>query len=405
MILNFKVKNFRSFKEEQELSFVLGKEERVQPSRRVEVKTKAGNYRVLKNGIIYGANASGKSNIFKALFLFTDLVLRPTFNDNQGLLTNTFSSNQENTRFALTFFKKNHLFTYILEYNQKEVIYERLEKDNVLILERNFQEFQFPTVNRLFKTLIPTIRKTTLFLHFAQMNNLVEAQEAYSWFFDFRNLSNDSLLKELKTNEKLKEKMLYALQFADFNITDIQVEETMRPVLSIGIPLGSEETNDFQKQHGMQPMIDIYLVHENNGKKFRILLQDESEGTIQFFHHILILLSEKNFSNVVIVSDEFNRSLHKKLANAFIKLINSEANKIQFIATSHESDLMNLQQKHQIYFVEKNAQGESEIFKLSDFDDIEKIRKDAKFSTKYEAGLFGADQIINEAGLLNLLEE
>jgi AAA15 family ATPase/GTPase len=72
---------------------------------------------------------------------------------------------------------------------------------------------------------------------------------------------------------------------------------------------------------------------------------------------------------------------------------------VQFISTTHDSSLMDLLKPHQVYFVEKGNVGESEIFKLSDFE----TRNDTKYSPKYEEGEFGANQIINEVGLMSLL--
>ncbi|HBC90605.1 MAG TPA: hypothetical protein DCZ00_04075, partial [Lactococcus sp.] len=196
-----------------------------------------------------------------------------------------------------------------------------------------------------------------------------------------------------------------AMRFADFNIFDIEIEENLRPSLSFGMKIDMKEAKgpeDFQQQFTMQNVTEIYLVHENNGKRFRILLQNESDGTQQYFNMILLLLGGNSVKDIVILNDEFDRSLHKKLTQSFVNLINSEKNNIQFISTTHDSSLMDILQKHQIYFVEKNSDGESELYKLSEFDGI---RKETKVSPKYEAGLFGAIQEVNEAGLMGILEE
>lgn len=407
MLLSFKIKNFRSFKDEQEISFILGKNERSDKSRRFEVKTNNGIIRVLKNAFIYGANASGKSNIFKALINFSDIVLNPTMSDNQGLFADTYAGNRENIAFEVNFIKNNSIFCYLLEYNQQEIVLESLKKDNKVIFKREKQDFSFMTDNERIDFLIPTIRKTSLALFFAQNNNIEAAKEAFSWFFELRNFPTENVYELLKKDAEFKQNVLYALRFSDFNILDIEVEENRRPVFSFGMTFdvnGEEQSpNDPKRKMTMQNFQEVYLVHENNGKKFRVILESESEGTQTFFNYITLLLSANSHKELVILSDEFDKSLHKKLSQSFVKLLNSENNNIQFISTTHDSKLMDLLQKHQIYFVEKNSSGASEVFKLSDFEDLGITRKDAKFSTKYEDGLFGASQIINEAGLLNIL--
>lgn len=405
MLLSLKVKNYRSFKEKQEISFVLNKDERSDKSRRFEVKTKLGIIRVLKNAMIYGANASGKSNILKALFQLSALILNPNQNDEQGLFSDSFASNKENTRFEVVFLKRESIFKYILEYNRNEVVFERLQQDEELIFERNYQEFVFSDINAQVNYLVATIRKTSLALFFAQNNNVKAARIAFSWFYDLQNPNSGNVFQKLRDDSNFKERVLYAMRFADFNIFDIEIEENLRPSLSFGMKIDMKEAKgpeNFQQQLTMQNVTEIYLVHENNGKRFRILLENESDGTQQYFNMILLLLGGNSVKDIVILNDEFDRSLHKKLTQSFVNLINSEKNNIQFISTTHDSSLMDILQKHQIYFVEKNSDGESEIYKLSEFDGI---RKETKISPKYEAGLFGAIQEVNEAGLMGILEE
>ncbi|WP_394304480.1 AAA family ATPase [Lactococcus muris] len=383
----------------------MNKDERSDKNRRFEVKTKLGTIRVLKNAMIYGANASGKSNILKALFQLSALILNPNQNDEQGLFSDSFASNKENTRFEVVFLKRESVFKYILEYNRNEVVFERLQQDEELIFERNYQEFVFSDINAQVNYLVATIRKTSLALFFAQNNNVKAARIAFSWFYDLQNPNSGNVFQKLRDDSNFKERVLYAMRFADFNIFDIEIEENLRPSLSFGMKIDMKEAKgpeDFQQQFTMQNVTEIYLVHENNGKRFRILLQNESDGTQQYFNMILLLLGGNSVKDIVILNDEFDRSLHKKLTQSFVNLINSEKNNIQFISTTHDSSLMDILQKHQIYFVEKNSDGESELYKLSEFDGI---RKETKVSPKYEAGLFGAIQEVNEAGLMGILEE
>ncbi|MCL1935768.1 MAG: ATP-binding protein [Defluviitaleaceae bacterium] len=409
MLLSFKVKNYRSFKEEQEISFVLKKDEHIEKKRRFEVKTKNGTIRVLKNAVIFGANASGKSNIFKALIDFSNIVLIPSISNVFGLHTDTFGRNGDNTKFEIEFLENESIFKYILEYNSEKVIFESLHQDGEMIFERKLQEFYFKNLENPISDLLKTVRKNTLLLFFAQYNNLPLSKIAYAWFYRFRYGSEKGLLDVLQLDEEFKEKILYALRFSDFNIVDIEIEKNMKEVNDIVIEQNLE--NIFKNEFGnvrldknKQEVVEIYFWHENNGKKFRLRLQNESHGTQKFFNLVLSLLNTNSKIGNVIVYDEFDFSLHEELVRVIIvEMLNNENNRIQFISTSHNSSLMNFLHKHQIYFVEKNTEGESEIFKLSDFEDIKKTRSDSKYATKYKKGLLGAYPVINEAGLTSIL--
>jgi len=393
MLLSFKIKNFRSFKGEQEISFVLNEDECIDPERIFEVNTENGKIRILKNAIIYGANASGKTNILLALQTLKQIIMYPTGSDNEGLFSDTFAFNRDNTRFEIKFLKENIIFDYHLEYNRSEVVYENLYKNDVIVFERSYQEFKFPSLNESAKNLLEIVRKTGLLIFFAQHYNVEDTKKAFSWFFA---ASSPPIVNSLTTNKLFKENVLYALRFADFNILDIEVEE--KQIYNDGIIVGLNINNEAEIVP--KKAIEVYFIHDNNGNRFRIPLQNESQGTRTFFEFILFLLNPDSENYSYFQVDELDLSLHKKLTSNLVRLLNSKNNFIQCIATSHDSSLMDILRPSQIYFVEKSVEGVSEIFKLSDFDDIS---NDDKYASEYEDGLYGADQIINEAGLMSIL--
>jgi len=395
MLLSFKVKNFRSFKEEQEISFILNEDEHIEANRSFVINTKNREIRVLKNAVIYGANASGKTNLLLALQTLGRLIIHPASSDNQGLYFDTFVLNRDNTRFEIKFVEEDSIFEYHLEYNFERVVFENLYKNDLIVFERNHQEFIFPDLDESVETLLKTVRKTGLLIFSAQNFNVEDTKKAFSWFFNSFHAASASIINILKTDKGFKEKILYALQFADFNILDIEVEERKQ------VSLSDTHINIFQKEV-VQYITEVYFVYENNGKKFRILLQNESQGTRAYFKIILLLLNPNNKKGSFLFRDELDLSLHKQLTYSLVELLNSEKNYIQFISTSHDSSIMNLLSKHQIYFIEKNVEGESEIFTLSDFEDIDEGHSDPKYASEYEAGLFGAEQIINDAGLMSI---
>lgn len=395
MLLSFKIKNFRSFKDEQEISFILNKNDHIDPERRFEVNTKNGKVSILKNAVIYGANASGKTNILLALQTLSRIIMNPTSNDNERLLLESFAFNRDNTRFEIEFLRENIIFKYHLEYNYEEIVHERLHKDGAMIFKRDYQEFVFPDLDVAVENLLKTVRCTGLLLFFAQNYNVKDAKDAFSWFFDFFHTSSEKVIELLKFDKHFKEKVLYALQFADFNILDIEIEEGQHEHGASYAVNARNEIVSLSKE-----AMAIYFIHENNGEKFRMSFRNESEGTKIYFGIILSLLNPEKVYGSCIFIDELDLSLHKQLTSSLLRLLNSQNNNIQLISTSHDSSLMDLLKPHQIYFVEKNVEGESKIFKLSEFDDIS---NDDKYASEYEDGLYGADQIINDAGLMSIL--
>ncbi|WP_172206995.1 AAA family ATPase [Lactococcus hodotermopsidis] len=399
-----KIKNFRSFKEMVNISFQMPENTKIDVARRFEINTKQGNIRVLKNAFIFGGNASGKSNIFKAFLFFSGMILQPTMSDVQGLPVDTFARNQENTRFEIKFIKNNSVYIYTLEYKKTEIVFEKLTKDDVVVIERKGQDF-ITMPDLLSDTrFLKTIRPTTTALFFAQSNNDAISKEAFSWFYDVRYGNKENLALKIKEDNDFKEKILYALKFADFNVVDIEIEEVLRPSRGLNIKQVNEEIQSVEPVTEFPKILQVFLVHENQGNKYKIHLNNESLGTIQYFNFIMAVFNAQHKHEHLILSDEFGQSLHKKLAESIVNLLNSDNNHIQFIGITHNSEMMNLLKKHQIYFVEKNNAGESEIFKLSDFEE-DKTRKDANYSKKYENELYGASQVVNEAGLLALLGE
>lgn len=384
VILSFSVKNFRSFKDEQIIDFTLAHGERIDKALRVEVKNKNENIRVLKNALIFGANASGKTNALEAIFSLFYLVTKPTLDVTEKFTNDTYMFSENPIEFKINLVIDGDIYRYEINFTENEVIFENLICNDVMIFKRHFQEFTYASIKDQMKEFLnQSVRKNALLLHAAQAQNLPHSVAVFRWFKQLKSESINYYFDMLAKDEKYKEKILYGLKFADFNIVDIVVER--------------------KKGNSDESTFSVYLVHKGRKNNFPLNLKFESAGTQQFFQ-LLLRLFDPN-KNQVIIMDEFDRHIHKTLSACIIKMLNSEDNTLQFIATTHDSSLMDLLKKYQIYFVEKNNNGESELFSLGDFENLKVTRSDARFSPKYEAGLYGANQIINEAGLLALLRE
>ncbi|MCT4398053.1 ATP-binding protein [Pediococcus ethanolidurans] len=408
MLVDFNVKNFRSFKNEQEFSMQPGKRLRkYQKSNTISAK----NERLLKSVLLFGANANGKTNLINALLMLKRLVLSPTSNELQSLATDTFGYNKEKTCFDITFIKRSNKYKYFLKYDKERVFQEVLSVNNVEIFKRNEQNFDL-----IPSQLIPlkdNIRKNQLLLYFAQQNNEKNSKEAFEWFAEDLMLVNTERIMndrfKLLENEDFKKKFLHFLKAADFNIVDVEVREKKGEVPNPEYILkklnsdGSDDDADDNARTVQQISYDVYSKHESEQGTFSVFFGNESTGTKVFMFLALYIL---NNTNKTLLIDEFDRSYHLELAEALLKLINSEKQTNQFILTTHELSLMdtNLRQD-QIWFAEKNRFGETELFSVFDFDDPGLKRSDFNYKKRYLEGQYGAIQLVNTDSLLEVLDK
>ncbi|WGS68715.1 AAA family ATPase [Lactiplantibacillus plantarum] len=406
MLVDFNVKNYRSFKNEQEFSMETGK--RLRKYQKSNTISAMGE-RTLKSVLLFGANANGKTNLIKALLMLKYLIVSPTRNELQPLSTDTFGYNKETTCFDITFIKHSNKYKYFLKYDRERVFQEKLLVNDVEIFERNEQHFDLMP-----SQLIPlkeNIRKNQLLLYFAQQNNEKNSKEAFEWFsedlmlVDTNKVRNDRF--KLLEKEDFKQRFLNFLKAADFNIVDVEVrekkEELPNPEYIMKKINGTGSDDDIDDARTLQNIsYDVYSTHKAEHGDFSVFFGNESTGTKVFMVLALYIL---NNTNKTLLIDEFDRSYHLELAEALLRLINNEKQTNQFVLTTHELSLMdtNLRQD-QIWFAEKNRFGETELFSVFDFDDPGLKRSDFNYKKRYLEGQYGATQMVNTDLLLEVLD-
>ncbi|ALC08172.1 AAA family ATPase [Lactiplantibacillus plantarum] len=406
MLVDFNVKNYRSFKNEQEFSMETGK--RLRKYQKSNTISAMGE-RTLKSVLLFGANANGKTNLIKALLMLKYLIVSPTRNELQPLSTDTFGYNKETTCFDITFIKHSNKYKYFLKYDRERVFQEKLLVNDVEIFERNEQHFDLMP-----SQLIPlkeNIRKNQLLLYFAQQNNEKNSKEAFEWFsedlmlVDTNKVRNDRF--KLLEKEDFKQRFLNFLKAADFNIVDVEVrekkEELPNPEYIMKKINGTGSDDDIDDARTLQNIsYDVYSTHKAEHGDFSVFFGNESTGTKVFMVLALYIL---NNTNKTLLIDGFDRSYHLELAEALLRLINNEKQTNQFVLTTHELSLMdtNLRQD-QIWFAEKNRFGETELFSVFDFDDPGLKRSDFNYKKRYLEGQYGATQMVNTDLLLEVLD-
>ena len=405
MLISFTVGNYRSFRKPTKISFCVDDDVRESPDIQFKQSGLSHSNRVLKSDIFFGANASGKSNVLSAILSLADLVIGPNSSDNQGLPTDTFANRGGDVFFEIEFSCSSNVYLYSITYNNSEVVSEKLLQDDRVVFERQHQNFVFSELpDAVSEEMVKTIRKTTLALFFAQNLNIKSAAEAYSWFYNLRHIVRKEQFIVLNQDSGVKEKIMYALRFADLNVVDIQVEESVKPVKMVNLVVDADGKPSFQQIDSNQKKVDVYLVHRDiDGGEYKISLESESDGTRNYLFLILFLLTNNDESDVTLLIDEFDSHLHESLSTRLVKLLNSSSSNIQFIASSHNKGLMDLLAKSQIYLTEKHY-GETGVCRLSDFKDTKDTRSDVRYSTKYAEGRYGAVPMINEPGLMGIFD-
>lgn len=390
------------------------------------------NVELVKSAFVFGANASGKTNIIKAISFMKSLVLFSFENDRLLKNTNKFMfstvANKMPSRFEVVFITlaDNDETTYrygfeiINERISKEWLYRKVKKE-VCIFERDEDlpekikiygsEFKKAELVREYT------RDNALFISTAYKFNVTLLNDVRHWFEKLEVINFDTTPGEtvdLLRNEESKYKpiILDYLRQADFGISDFSVEikdidmskkENFLNLLENsgpGVTLTINESED-----GVilpSRMVDIKTKHkvynqnkEVRGEKIVSFTRYQSEGTIKFFELIGPFMNALLNRKIILV-DEIDSRLHCAIVKFLVNLFNSidiNTNNAQLIATTHDVLLLEENiRRDQIWFSQKNQYGESELYCLSDFTGV---RKKDLLLKKYLMGQFGAIPFIS----------
>lgn len=404
MLINFEVKNFKSYKET--VSFSMERGAYLRKYSKTHVLPVAKNVELLKSAFIFGPNANGKTTLINALQLLKLLIIFSTDSNEESLRTNTFANNSEPTTFDITFFQKGKIYNYYIKYNQDEVLEEYLKENNKIILKREQDDFM--VLPDSLKALKDTFRKNQLLLYLAQHYNYKPAQLAFSWFTNSLTFINTDQIrpKDVKLiieNPELKSRLLNFLQAADFGIDDLE-------------DISTKYTPPFEfkrnSENGQMEVVtdsdivrertkhELLFKHRTREKTFKLTLSEESEGTKTFLAIAIQLIKNRNSGSIILI-DEFDKSLHHELILSMMEIFNDFNQQNQFVVTTHNLDLMDYRLRpDQIWFAEKNHNGESSLYSVFDFKIKDKKRSDYGYKKRYLKGVYGANQIVNQKRLI-----
>ncbi len=423
MIQELKVKNFLSFKNEVTISFEATKDKKFEDYQVVEV---APNVRLLRLAIVYGANASGKSNLINA-FEFLNRFWEKTPNNREvptGVIPFLLDKHtpEEPSQLSLTFYIGATKYLYALELTNEKVISERLSiypgSQPALIFDRSYShgisEINF-NQNRVKisqianeEIAVKCLPNMSVFSAYKQVNvSLPEMEAVITWMKNqylsaiqpgmiLRNFSEELLSKD----KSVKEYILDFLHKADFNIADINSEVVDKKVpaellnmLVKDNDITIEERERLKREKTLKRTQTTFVHKVTNSKGdeeyFSLPKNLQSEGTLRTFglagviNHIV-----KNEAFVPI--DEIESSLHPKLIEFFIENFFKQKGQSQLLLTTHYDGLLeedDLLRNDSIWFTNKGDDGSTELYSLSDFKGLNRI---TSLQKAYKYGKFGA---------------
>lgn len=413
MLLQFSVKNFKSFKDMAVLS--------MEPSADKELPdnlTLIEKNRCLNTIAIFGANAAGKSNVFTALTAAILLVRRSNSRQVIDPLLEIipFKFDEESIRkpttFEFVFIAEGKKYVYGFSATQKAVQREYLYVFNSAkastIFERtdvNTYKFTSPALKRELQPLTERNTENKLFLATATAWNCEATRIPYLWFetkINTYSIDSDQLISQTApmfdndADNSLRKFTNMILHEADINIDDFNIEfkdisqeqflqqvpQELRGLIST-IPAAMNKAVKIETVHS--------IVDDGIAKQYNLSLMEESQGTRNLFLFSPVLKRAFETGETLCI-DEFDASLHPMLVRYLFSLFNNpDINKAhaQLIVSSHSLVLMSLKnlRRDQIYFVEKDRKtGKSELYSLDEFSP----RKEEDVRKAYMLGRYGS---------------
>lgn len=442
MLLNFRFKNFLSFKELTEFSMIPSQVR----SLKQHLKKVNEEISVLNFASIYGANAAGKSNFIKALQFSQTLIVSSEEKIRKSVVKESYykgenSFKEKNSDFEFDIIIGEEIFTYGFSINlfnfeiKSEWLYKRVNNEDIKLYEIDHsKEIKIDDISlenmqinendrERFRVYISDANKSSsLFLQYInaverKVDYSIELYRVYEWFsnsmevistYDGAKGSEDAFLNEEDTEkladflknfgtgiERIEREVISKQDIDDINrksidsfadrLIDINKQDESK--IAAGMVQTNENIYFFSIDNNDELVIErIYFIHEGTSSKFP--LRAESDGTRRLIEMYGVLNTVKD---KVYIIDEIDRSFHPNLTYEFIKRALSNS-KIQLIVTTHEDRLLDLKllRRDEIWFVDK-LNNESRLYSLEDY----KVRFDKDIMKDYLSGKYGSIPTFN----------
>ncbi len=440
MLIRFKVANFWSFRDEVEFSMVAGTTTD-HPDHITEIGEESDD-RILRTGIVYGANAAGKSNLIKALQFARDfIVFHPDSNNRISAIPFMLNSRSEvaPSKFEFEIECESGTYIYGFEVDSDEVHSEYLviaSHDGLsTAYERGIgadgnQEVwlkEIPTGNSQDRRILEATRVIVdpreLFLSALARTRFKYLKDVYDWFrYSLKIIMPDVtafLTKSYISDVDFERNFPRLLQLMDLDIADVSLRELSDHASSdyieelllthgederdVALHIPQEGTYLFVRADKHVRMKQLFTIHNQKGKSDRQTFYpiQESDGTRRLFDlsWAFMDLFSGNEDQVLVI-DELDLRLHPEMTRHILEIFlqNSVGKRSQLIATTHEAGLLDLDllRRDEIWFVEKDNDGNSTVYSLDEF--VPQFGKDIR--SAYLQGRFGAIPIVPSYNIL-----
>lgn len=397
MIIELKCENFYSIKDETVIDFAV-----------TENNPKGGAYRTVGLpeqkkrasllNVFIGPNASGKSNIVKALAILKHLIVDSQA-DHDEIGIYYFSSHAKRlndaTRLGAKFSIDKKIFEYMFEFNHKQILSEELNEFSKTsdrftekkVFARKWNEirgaYDYRFYDERIKLMAKDLRKNASIISVAKQLPRYEFAQYIADYWDKNVMGNMQFGGAPDADVRM------AIPYIDKVIDNEALHERVNALLrSLDVGFDDIERREFKLGSGT--FYNYYVNHKYKGGSFATPWHDESSGTQRLFRILsmaAIVLSEKN---ATLFIDELDAQLHPDLSEAIVELFHDSdvnVNGAQLIFNTHNHRILTNLDKQQIFLVEKNESGNTEVWRL---DEVEGVRADDNYYAKYMAGAFAA---------------
>lgn len=456
MLIRFSVQNSFSFKDRVVFSMLPGKGTLKKEHKSMPVN----GVSVLKTGIIFGANASGKSNLIKAIALGQRLIIRGTEADRPIEYVPfklDVNSRKDDTRLEYEIQSNGKNYAYGFIFNSKRIeeewLYEITKANEKKIFERNAKSKKIFDIEPLLKLnkrpkekqfltfMAEATPNNQLFLHEftarktkGNVSDIADLENVVDWFINSLRVVfpddkyKEGIKSEITNNQKLQHIYKELLSYFDTGVNgiclkDVDLEklnipqEVLRQIKnnllnfksdSIRTVLSTPDNTYFISRDKDDLKAQKFMTkHPINGSDSSELFDtaNESDGTNRIIDYIPLIIGLLKGNNVFII-DEMERSLHPNLIYDLIDLFLSHCDNVnsQLIVATHESSLLTqkLLRKDEIWFAVKDDKGESKLHSLEDYN----VRFDKEIRKDYLLGRFkGIPRLGNRYDLKELFNK
>lgn len=413
MLIEFSVENFLSIKNKITLSMMASKDTS-HPDNLISYEDHKKNVNLLKTSVIYGANASGKTNILKSM-KFMSWFINNSHKMQQGKKISRIPFKLDSSciykpsTFEVIFIYKGIKYSYSFSVNGEKVIEEYLYyypngRQSTIFERWDTNNYKFTVDVDEQNMLKERNTDNKLYISTAALWNYDKVKAPFEWLSDnlvviienqnFQAYTGHLMNTDPKINELIKEYM----KIADLGIDNIKVTE-----MSIDEALNGDFLNGISNKDKLELLskvkdaefVDIRTVHYGNDEnqnhiEVQFEMDEESHGTQRLFGLLGPWIDVLKNGHTLVV-DELDIRLHTILTQALVKLFlnpNINTKGAQLIFTTHDTNLLNqdILRRDQIWFAEKDNVKSTDFYSLDDFG----IRKDERIEKGYLQGKYGA---------------